>query len=182
MRGSGTSIVLVHKRNQTTLKSGEREMEQTLIKTMELSNVLKLDFYDISRKLAGDRWYVGMIARIDIPLTDSLLTNQQFSNYSVEEIRNALGEAVRFQQKRERHYIDEREKDALLHGLMDSFIKSTLNYFSHPDFPTSMFSKNFKHTLNNRLGTKMTAVDKHCSSVPVGEGRLLEKNDKQVSA
>ena len=67
-------------------------MEQTLIKTMELSNGLKLDFYDISRKLAGDRWYVGMIARIDIPLTNSLLTNQQLSNYSVEEIRNALGE------------------------------------------------------------------------------------------
>ena len=30
----------------------------------------------------------------------------------------------------------------------------------------------------------MITVDKHCSSVPVGEGRLLnclEKNDKQVS-
>jgi hypothetical protein len=66
-------------------------MEQTLIKTMELSNGLKLDFYDISRKLAGDRWYVGMIARIDIPLTNSLLTNQQLSNYSVEEIETHWG-------------------------------------------------------------------------------------------
>ena len=125
-------------------------MEQTLIKTMELSNGLKLDFYDISRKLAGDRWYVGMIARIDIPLTDSLLTNQQLSNYSVEEIRNALGEAVRFQQKRERHYIDERKKDALLHGLMDSFIKSTLNYFSHPDFPNKYVLKEFQAYLKRQ--------------------------------
>jgi hypothetical protein len=74
-------------------------MEQTLIKTIELSNGLKLDFYDISRKLAGDRWYVGVIARIDIPLIDSLLTNQHLSHYSVEEIRNALGKSVRFQQK-----------------------------------------------------------------------------------
>lgn len=54
-------------------------MEQTLIKTIELSNGLKLNFYDISRKLAGDRWYVGLIARIDIPLIDSLLTNQHLS-------------------------------------------------------------------------------------------------------
>jgi len=119
-------------------------MEQTLIKTIELRNGLKLDFYDISRKLAGDRWYVGMIARIDIALTESLLTNQQLLNYSVEEIRNALGEAVCFQQKRERHYIDEREKDALLHGLMDSFIKSTLNYFSQPDFPEKFVLKEFR--------------------------------------
>ena len=119
-------------------------MEQTLIKTIELSNGLKLDFYDISRKLAGDRWYVGLIARIDIPLIDSLLTNQHLSQYSVEEIRNMLGKSVRFQQKRERHYIDEREKDDLLNGLMDSFIKRTLNYLSLPDFPGKYILKEFQ--------------------------------------
>jgi hypothetical protein len=119
-------------------------MKQTLIKTIELSNGLKLDFYDISRKLAGDRWYVGLIARIDIPLIDSLLTNQHLSHYSVEEIRNTLGESVRFQQKRERHYIDEREKDDLLNDLMDSFIKRTLNYLSLPDFPGKYILKEFQ--------------------------------------
>ena len=129
-------------------------MEQTFIKTMELSNGLKLDFYDISRKLAGDRWYVGMIARIDIPLIDSLLTNQHLSHYSVEEIRNTLGECVRFQQKRERHYIDERKKDTLLYGLMDSFIKSTLNYFSHPDFPDKYVLKEFQAYLKRQTWYK----------------------------
>jgi len=119
-------------------------MEQTLIKSIELSNGLKLNFYDISRKLAGDRWYVGVIARINIPLIDSLLTNQHLSQYSVEEIRNALGESVCFQQKRERHYIDEREKDDLLKGLMDSFIKRTLNYLSLPDFPGKYVLKEFQ--------------------------------------
>ena len=119
-------------------------MEQTFIQTIELSNGLKLDFYDISRKLAGDRWYVGLIAQIDIPLIDSLLTNQHLSQYSVEEIRNMLGESVRFQQKRERHYIDEREKDDLLNDLMDSFIKRTLNYLSLPDFPGKYILKEFQ--------------------------------------
>ncbi len=119
-------------------------MEQTLIKSIELSNGLKLDFYDISRKLAGDRWYVGLIVRIDISLIDSLLTNQHLSHYSVEEIRNTLGESVRFQQKRERHYIDEREKDDLLNDLMNSFIKRTLSYLSHPDFPGKYVLKEFQ--------------------------------------
>jgi hypothetical protein len=119
-------------------------MKQTLIKTIELSNGLKLHFYDISRKLAGDRWYVGVIARIDIPLIDSLLTNQHLLHYSVEEIRNALGESVCFQQKRERHYIDERKKDDLLNDLMDSFIKRTLNYLSLPDFPGKYILKEFQ--------------------------------------
>ena len=126
-------------------------MEQSLMKRMELSNGLKLDFYDISRKLAGDRWYVGMVAGIDIPLTDWLLTNQMLSNYSVEEVRNALGETVRFQEKRERHYIDEREKDPLLQIMMDSFIKSTLNYYSHSDFPVKYVLKEFKAHLKQQV-------------------------------
>jgi hypothetical protein len=113
-------------------------------KKIELSNGLKLNFYDISRKLAGDRWYVGVIARIDIQLIDSVLTNQHLSHYSAEEIRNTIGESVRFQQKMERHYIDEREKDDLLKSLMDSFIKRTLNYLSHPDFPGKYVLKEFQ--------------------------------------
>ena len=129
-------------------------MEQTLIKSIELSNSLKLYFYDISRKLAGDRWYVGVNARIDIPLIDSLITNQHLSHFNIEEIRNALGESFRFQQKRERHYIDERKKDALLHGLMDSFIKSTLNYFSHPNFPGKYVLKEFQAYLNRQTWYK----------------------------
>ena len=133
-----------------TTKNGEYQMEQSLMKRMELSNGLKLDFYDISRKLAGDRWYVGMVAGIDIPLTDWLLTNQILSNYSVEEVRNALGETVRFQEKRERHYIDEREKDPLLQIMMDSFIKSTLNYYSHSDFPVKYVLKEFKAHLKQQ--------------------------------
>ena len=119
-------------------------MKQTLIKTKELGNGLKLEFYDISRKLAGDWWYVGVIARIDIPMIDALLKKQHLSQDSVEELRDALGESVRFQQKRERQYIDEREKDDLLNDLMDSFIKRTLNYLSLPDFPGKYILKEFQ--------------------------------------
>ena len=117
---------------------------------MKLSNGLNLEFYDISRKLAGDRWYVGMIACIDIPLTDSLLKHQILNPYSIEQIRNALGKTIRFQQKMDRHFIDEQEKDALLNGLMDSFIKSSLNYLSHPDFPGKYVLKEFREHLKQR--------------------------------
>ncbi|HKI49533.1 MAG TPA: hypothetical protein VKA69_09400 [Desulfobacteria bacterium] len=129
-------------------------MEQTLMKTMDLSNGLKLELYDISRILAGDRWYVGMMVRIDIPLADVWSTNQLLSDYSVEEIRDAVGETVRFQEKRERHYIDEREKDAMLLEMMDFFVKTTLIYFSHPDFPGKYVLKKFKENQKERAWRK----------------------------
>lgn len=40
--------------------------------------------------------------------------------------------------------IDEREKDDLVNSLMDSFIKRTLNYLSHPDFPGKYILKGFQ--------------------------------------
>jgi hypothetical protein len=129
-------------------------MEQKLMKTMDLGNGLKLEIYDISRKLAGDRWYVGMVVRIDIPLNDLRSTDQLFSDYSVEQIRDALGETVRFQEKRERHYIDEREKDAMLLDMMDSFVKTTLSYLSHPDFPGKYVLKKFKEKQKEQVWRK----------------------------
>ena len=129
-------------------------MEETLIKAMDLDNGLKLEIYDISRKLAGDRWYVGMVARIDIPLNDLRSTDQLFSDYSVDEIRDGLGETVRFQEKRERHYIDEREKDAMFQNMTDSFVKTTLNYLSHPDFPGKYILKEFKANQRERAWRK----------------------------
>jgi hypothetical protein len=140
--------------NMKTTKNGESKMEQTLMKTMDLSNGLKLEIYDISRRLAGDRWYVGMMVRIDIPLTDLRSTTQLLSNYSVEEIRAAVGETVRFQEKRDRHYIDEREKDATLLEMMDSFVEATLSYLSHPDFPGKYVLKKFKENQKERAWRK----------------------------
>ena len=125
-------------------------MQATLIKSVDLINDLTLEFYDISRKLAGDRWYVGVIAQIDIPLTDSLLTNRLLSPRGIDEIRNALGKTVRFQQKRDRHYIDEKNKDELLNDVMDSFLKSSIPYLSHPNFPAKYVLKEFKTYLKRQ--------------------------------
>ena len=99
------------------------------MKSIELRNGLKLDIYDISRKLSGDRWYVAFIGQVDVQLTETLLKNQPNLNYSIDQIRHDIGETVCFKQKRERFFIDEREKDALLNSMIDSFIKKTSDYF-----------------------------------------------------
>ena len=121
-------------------------MKQTLIKTIELSNGLKLYFYDISRKLAGDRWYVGFIARVEIPIT-FLAGHADSPEVNIEKMKDVLGETVRFEQKRDRHYIDEKEKDVLLKGLIDDFLASTLPYFSEKDFAKKYALKAYKEKL-----------------------------------
>lgn len=120
------------------------------IKSINFKNGLNVKLYDISRKLAGDRWYVGLLTQINIPLTDSLLNENLLAPYSIEDIRNALGATVCFEQKRERHFIDEKEKQGQLNDLIDVFMKSYQTYLSHPDFPSRYVLKEYKKCLERQ--------------------------------
>ncbi|MBT9438589.1 MAG: hypothetical protein GAS50_05285, partial [Desulfobacterales bacterium] len=66
-------------------------MEEKLIKTIDLENGLELKLYDASRKLAGDRWLVSLIARMEIPTSDSLLKEDVSPSLNVDEVRKVLG-------------------------------------------------------------------------------------------
>ncbi len=109
-------------------------MEYNFVKAMELGNNLKLKIYDNSKKMAGDRWLISLIARINIPVdaTFKLLSDSESGK---EEIGRLLGSEVIFEQKRERFFIDEKNKESVFNELCESFVNNTIGYLSHPDFP-----------------------------------------------
>jgi len=122
-------------------------MEEKLIKTIDLENGLQLKLYDASRKLAGDRWLVSLIARMEIPTSDSLLKEDVSSSLNIDEVRKVLGEKLLFEQKREKIFIDEKEKDEVMKEIQDSFLSSSLFYFSHSDFPQKYVLKKFNEKI-----------------------------------
>ena len=122
-------------------------MDTSLLRKIDLESGLELELYDISRKLAGDRWYVGFIARIEIPII-FLADHADSPEVDIEKMEDVLGKTVRFEQKRDRHFIHEKEKDALLNGLMDDFLARTLPYFSEKDFAKKYAIKAY----NKKLG------------------------------
>ena len=122
-------------------------MEDNLIKTIDLENGLKLKLFDASRKLVGDRWLVSLIARIEMPINDLLLKKDVSPLLNVDEIRKALGEKLLFEQKREKIFIDDKEKDEVMKGMQDLFLSSSLSYFSHSDFPQKYILKKFNEKI-----------------------------------
>ena len=129
-------------------------MEELLINTIDLENGLKLKLFDRSRKLAGDRWLVSFIARIEIPIKDSLLKGDGSSLLNFDEAVKALGEKLLFEQKRERVYIDEKEKDEVMKKIQDSFLSTSISYLSRSDFPEKYILKKFNDKIKKDSWTK----------------------------
>ena len=55
-----------------------------------------------------------------------------------------LGEKVLFEQKRERIFVNESEKETALKELYDTFLDNTLQYLSKEAFPKQYLLKKFK--------------------------------------
>ena len=106
-------------------------MENQLIRSTPLENGLTLNLYDSSKVAAGDRCYVALTAVIEIPVADI----DPAPRISAADLRQAVGDVVRYEQKRERHFIDVREKDALLESMAEQLLAASVGYLSHPDFP-----------------------------------------------
>ncbi len=138
-------------------------MENKLVKTIGLKNNLKLKIYDRSKKMAGDRWLVSMIAQVDIPISSSapetLRDLQHDPDSDKVEILELLGSTVTFEQKRERFFIDESKKESVFNEVCDHFVKSTINYLSHPDFPKKYVIMKLKEKKKKAL--LEAAIDKY---------------------
>ncbi len=118
-------------------------MDKKLLKTRLLENGIKLNIYDISRKLAGDRWLVACVAEMEISVDDIILNSPDFSDKDHEDIKKSLGTRVFYEQKRERNFIDEKEKEKILGEICGSFMESQLKYLSHPDFSKRFIIKKY---------------------------------------
>ncbi|MGD2149108.1 MAG: hypothetical protein PVJ20_00210 [Desulfobacterales bacterium] len=119
-------------------------MEEKLIKTMDLTNGMQLNFYDASRQLAGDRWLISLIIRMEIPVAEVSVNDTGKSIEALNEIKEVLGEKILFEQKRERIFVAESEKQAVFEELYNFFIDSVLGYLSNKAFPKRYVLKKYR--------------------------------------
>lgn len=135
-------------------------MEQTLITEETFDNGVTLRLYDVSRKLAGDRWLVALAARAVVPVGEGLLPD--VAPESLPEIRQALGNEVVFEQKRERYFIDGAQKAAVFDQMLETFRTMTRNYVALPQFPARFVAKSFReHLARKHLEERMNSGNDH---------------------
>lgn len=121
-------------------------MEETPIREIPLDNNLHVHLYDGSRRFAGDRWLVRLVARIQMPI-DTVWTPQPDDPVSKTALKEALGETAVFETVKTRHFIDEREKEEILLAMQEDLLRHSLSYLGHPDFARRFLLKQYKEKL-----------------------------------
>ena len=125
-------------------------MEEILIKSIKLENKLTIKLFDGSRKIAGDRWFVSLIARAEVPISMVFFKSGQKVEISIDEIRSALGEYIVFEQKFEKNFVDETEKAKIINRQKESFISGILPYIGLPQFPRMFILKEYHKAAQKR--------------------------------
>jgi len=118
-------------------------MEATLIKKIELENGLTLEFIDVSRKVAGDRYLVALKTRVSVPVAARWFTDDEPAVPDLADIVAKVGSTVEFEQTKERVFVDEREKPAVLESIMNVAEDFGKRYIGHPEFPKKLILKEY---------------------------------------
>ena len=106
-----------------------------------LENGLTLEFWDHSRPLVGDRWFVNLEARIAIPVRAETLPAELQAQ--ADMVVEALGEEIIFSRREARNFIAASEAPGLLQEMQDRILALTSGYFGHADFAGGFIRKRF---------------------------------------
>lgn len=88
----------------------------------------------MSRIIAGDRWLVRLEAGMDIPLSSEYLDSLPEWKKAFAVMEKALGPGVSYRYAQEKHFVDQRSRDAVFDGFLKTFKENILSYLKHPDF------------------------------------------------
>ncbi len=125
-------------------------MERETYKHIPLENGHCLDIFDDSRKIGADAYVVIMTARMEIPVEKELFATENISDKTFRDIADTLGSPVVYEYRVERNMIMDREKDAVLEGLVNTFLENTGQYVTRAVFPEKLVLKEYRERIEKR--------------------------------
>ncbi|MCF8062364.1 MAG: hypothetical protein K9M82_07600 [Deltaproteobacteria bacterium] len=109
-------------------------MTERLKASIPLENGLTLDLLDESRPMAGGRWLVLLVARIEIPLDPGLLDAVPEGGRLLSILRREHGDRLEYRAELKKHFVGEADKDQVLESFTNIVLREKRPYLAHPDF------------------------------------------------
>ena len=118
-------------------------MAKTLIETITLPNGLILELWDKSRPIAGDRWLISLLAKVEVPVLPEYFSTLENSEQAYSDLLAAYGDPLIFTQEKNRHFVDEKETKDVLAGICQRFKDNLLSYLGNPRFASLYVMKKY---------------------------------------
>ena len=118
-------------------------MPKNLIETITLPNGLLLELWDQSRPMAGDRWLISLLAKVEVPVLAEHLSTLDNGEQACRDLLAAYGDPLVFTQEKTRHFVDEKDTKDVLAGLCQRFKDNLLSYLGNPRFASLYVMKKF---------------------------------------
>ncbi len=122
---------------------------QELLSQHRLDNGLTLEFWELSRPLAGDRWQVVMRARVAVQVNRETVPPELKDRLS--EVISSLGPEIAFIKDEVRNFIDASEKPKLLKDIEAQLLSSLRSYLGHQEFAPRLIRRQFAEYQQKRL-------------------------------
>ena len=128
-------------------------MEKTLIETITLPNGLILELWDTSRPMAGDRWRVSLLAKVEVPVLPEYFSTLDNGEQAYQELLSAYGFPLVFTQEKNRHFVDEKDSKNVFAELCQRFKDNLLSYLGNPRFASLYAMKKYGDLQNQKHAT-----------------------------
>jgi hypothetical protein len=105
-----------------------------LIEKIPLENGLVLELWDQSRRMAGDRWLVGLLAKMEIPVLPEYFSSLEGGEQAYHAVVTTYGNPLIFTQEKTRHFVDEGETEETLAEICLRLKDHLVSYLGNPKF------------------------------------------------
>jgi hypothetical protein len=118
-------------------------MSETLIEKITLPNGLILEIWDTSRLMAGDRWLVSLLAKVEVTVLPEYFSTLDDGEQAYQDLVAAHGNSLVFTQEKVRPFVDEREFKDMLARLCQRIKENLVAYLGNPKFASLYVLKKY---------------------------------------
>lgn len=140
-----------------------KDFKEKLIETKTLANGVKISLFDFCRPVAGDRWYIKILCRLELPVAVAELAESGLDAAGQAAFCDHYKDLLVHEFARERHFVDEKAKEEAVDFLISQINDNSLGYIANPLFADKLLQQKvaeFAQELERRRQMEEAADDK----------------------
>ena len=118
-------------------------MSERLLEKTTLPNGLILEIWDKSHLMAGDRWLVSLLAKVEVTVLPEYFSTLDDGEQAYQDLVATHGNSLVFSQEKVRPFVDEKEIQDVLTRLCQRIKDNLIAYLGNPKFASLYVLKKY---------------------------------------